>query len=56
MDEKGCRLTLRHSQLLLALKGAKRIHLVSQAHAENATVVACVNTLSNAIPPMMLCI
>lgn len=54
MDEKGCRLTLHHQQSVLALKGSKRVHLVSQEHGENVTIVACVNALGNCIPPMIL--
>lgn len=54
LDEKGCRLTLHHQQSVLALKGSKRVHLVSQEHGENVTIVACVNALGNAIPPMIL--
>lgn len=54
MDEKGCRLTLHHQQTVLALKGSKRVHLVSQEHGENVTIVACVNALGNCIPPMLL--
>lgn len=54
MDEKGCRLTLHHQQSVLALKGSRRVHLVSQEHAENVTIVACVNALGNTIPPMII--
>lgn len=54
MDEKGCRLTLHHQQSVLAAKGAKRVHLVAQEHAENATIVACANALGQAIPPVIL--
>lgn len=38
----------------MALKDAKRVRLVAQEHAENITVVACINILGNAIPPMIL--
>lgn len=54
MDEKGCRLTLHHQQRVLAAKGAKRVHLVSQEHGENATIVACANALGHVIPPVIL--
>lgn len=54
LDEKGCRLTLHHSQLVLAQKGARRVHLVAHEHAENATIVACVNAVGHTIPPMIL--
>lgn len=54
MDEKGCQLKLHHQQSVLALKGSKRVHLVSQEHGENVTIVACVNALGNCIPPMIL--
>lgn len=54
MDEKGCRLTLHHQQQVLAKKGAKRVHLIGQEHAENVTVAACGNALGQSIPPMVL--
>ncbi|XP_044262782.1 uncharacterized protein LOC123010147 [Tribolium madens] len=54
MDEKGCRLTLHHQQKVIAKKGAKRVHLVSQEHAENVTIVACGNAMGHVIPPMIL--
>lgn len=54
MDEKGIRLTLHHQQNVLALKGAKRVHLVSHEHAENVTAVACVSAMGAVIPPMIL--
>lgn len=54
MDEKGCRLTIHHQQQVLAEKGAKRVHLVSNEHAENVTIAMCVNAVGNAIPPMIL--
>lgn len=56
MDEKGCRrrLTLLSSKMLLQKKGAKRVHLVSQEHAENVTIVACGNAMGHVIPPMIL--
>lgn len=54
IDEKGCRLTLHHNQLVLAEKGSRRVHLVSNEHAENCTVVACVSALGHAVPPMIL--
>lgn len=54
VDEKGCRLTLHHQQTVLAEKGARRVHLVAQEHAENVTIVACVNAIGTAIPPVVL--
>jgi len=54
MNEKGCQLMLHHQQKVLTQTGAKRVHLVSPEHAENATVVACANAIGNAIPPMVL--
>ncbi|KAJ8885478.1 hypothetical protein PR048_011676 [Dryococelus australis] len=45
MGEKGIRLTVHHKQNVLALKGAKRAHLVSHEHAENVTAVACVSVM-----------
>lgn len=54
MDEKGCRLTIHHQQLVVAQKGTKRIHMVAPEHAENVTIVACANALGNVIPPMII--
>lgn len=54
MDEKGCRLTIHHSQDVLAQCGAKRVHLIANEHAENVTIVGCVNAIGNPIPPMIL--
>nr|XP_004211245.1 unnamed protein product [Hydra vulgaris] len=54
MDEKGVRLTVHHQQAVLAQRGAKRVHLVAQEHAENVTVVGCANAMECAIPPMVL--
>ncbi|KAK9737293.1 hypothetical protein QE152_g10838 [Popillia japonica] len=54
MDEKGCRLTIRHQQTVLAKKGAKRVHLQSSEHAESVTIAGCVNALGSAIPPMII--
>lgn len=50
MDEKGCRLTLHHQQKVFAAKGAKRVHFVSQEHAENATIAMCVSATGNTVP------
>lgn len=54
MDEKGCRLTLHHQQKVFAAKGAKRVHFVSQEHAENVTIAMCVSATGNTVPPMIL--
>ena len=54
MDEKGCRLTMPHQQNVLAKKGSKRVHMVASEHAENVTIVACVNAVGWAIPPMII--
>lgn len=54
MDEKGCRLTTHHQQTVLALKGAKRIHLQSSEHAESVTIAGCVNASGTAILPMII--
>ena len=54
IDEKGCRLTLHHNQAVLAEKGSRRVHLISNEHAENCTVVACVSALGYAVPPMII--
>lgn len=54
MDEKGCRLTLHHQQKVFAAKGTKRVHFVSQEHAENVTVAMCVSATANTVPPMIL--
>ncbi|KAL0861642.1 hypothetical protein ABMA27_009136 [Loxostege sticticalis] len=35
-------------------KGARRVHLIAQEHAENVTVVACVNAIGTAVPPMVI--
>lgn len=51
LDEKGCRLTVHHQQTVLAQRGAKRVHLIANEHAENVRVVACINALGHAIPP-----
>nr|XP_022899813.1 uncharacterized protein LOC111413165 [Onthophagus taurus] len=54
LDEKGCRLTLHHAHKVLAEKGERRIHLLANEHAENVTLVACVNALGQAVPPMII--
>lgn len=54
IDEKGCRLTIHHQQKVLAEKGNRRVHLISQEHAENVSIAMCVNAAGNAIPPMIL--
>ncbi|KAI4455768.1 dde superfamily endonuclease [Holotrichia oblita] len=54
MDEKDCRLTIRHQQIVLAKKGAKRVHLQSSEHAERVTIAGCVNALGTAIPPIII--
>ncbi|XP_069702683.1 uncharacterized protein [Periplaneta americana] len=56
IDEKGCRLTLHHTQEVLAAKGTKRLHLIAPEHGENTsiTIVACCNAVGQAIPPMIL--
>lgn len=54
MDEKGCRLTLHHQQSVLAKKGARRVHVVANEHAQNVTVVSCANAIGSVIPPVIL--
>lgn len=54
VDEKGIRLCVHKPPTVIAKKGAKRVHNRSQEHGENVTVVACVNALGNAIPPLIL--
>lgn len=54
MDEKGCRLTIHKQQLVLAKKGAKRVHLTAPEHGENVSIVGCGNALGQAIPPFIL--
>nr|XP_022903948.1 uncharacterized protein LOC111416214 [Onthophagus taurus] len=54
LNEKGCRLTLHHAHKVLAEKEEHRIHLLANEHAENVTVVACVNALGQAVPPMII--
>lgn len=54
MDEKGCRLTLHHQQSVLAKRGARRVHVVANEHAQNVTVVSCANAIGSVIPPLIL--
>ena len=54
VGEKRCRLTLHHQQNVLAEKGSKRVHMVASEHAENVTIVACVNAVGWSIPPMII--
>ncbi|XP_055918347.1 uncharacterized protein LOC129950431 [Eupeodes corollae] len=48
------RISLHHQQNLLAQKGSKRIHQISNKHAENVTIVGCVSAIRTAIPPVIL--
>lgn len=54
IDEKGCRLCLHHQQKVLAAKGSRRVHVVTNEHAQNVSVVACGNAIGAAIPPVIL--
>lgn len=54
IDEKGCRLCLHHQQKVLAAKGSRRVHLVTNEHAQNVSIVACGNAIGTAIPPVIL--
>lgn len=54
MNEKGGRLTIYHQQSVTAQKGAKRIHIIAPEHAENVTVVRCINAIGNYIRPMII--
>lgn len=54
VDDKGIRLCVHKPPTVIGKKGAKRVHNQSQEHGENVTVVAYVNTLGNAIPPLIL--
>lgn len=54
MDEKGCRMCLHKSPVVLAKKGARRVHSRLKEHGENVTIVACGNALENLIPPMVI--
>lgn len=54
IDEKGCRLTIHHQQVVFARRGAKRVHMVAPEHAESVTVVGCINAVGNSIPPMVI--
>ena len=54
MDEKGCRLTLHHEQKVVTEKGRKRVHVIAPEHAENVTIVVCVNAVGNCVPPMII--
>lgn len=40
--------------MVLAKKGAKRVHLIAPEHGENVSIVACGNALGQAIPPCIL--
>lgn len=54
IDEKGNRLCLHKAQTVLAKRGARRVHNVASEHGENCTIVACVNALGHAVPPVIL--
>lgn len=54
LDEKGCQLKLHKSPEVLAEKGVRNVHMISEEHAENVTIVACGNALGNVVPPMIL--
>lgn len=54
MDEKGCRLTIHKQQIVLAKKGAKRVHLTAPEHGENVSIVGCGNALGQSVPPFVL--
>lgn len=54
MDEKGCRLTFHHQSTVLAQKSAKRVHFITNEHAESVTIVGCVSAISIAILPMII--
>ncbi|KAJ8946188.1 hypothetical protein NQ318_001700 [Aromia moschata] len=54
LDEKGCRLTLHHAHKVLAERVERRVHLLANEHAENVTVVACINASGQAVPPMII--
>lgn len=53
MDEKSCRITVHKQNVVFAKKGYLRINLVALEHAENVTIAMCVNSVGNAIPPMI---
>nr|CAI5838934.1 unnamed protein product [Callosobruchus analis] len=54
IDEKGCQLNVHKQQTVLARKGAKRVHMLTDEHAENVTIVSCGNALGQSIPPMII--
>nr|XP_023026974.1 uncharacterized protein LOC111514962 [Leptinotarsa decemlineata] len=54
IDEKGCRLNIHKLQQVYACKGVKRVHLISQEHAENVSIVSCGNAIGQVIPAMIL--
>ncbi|XP_050304697.1 uncharacterized protein LOC126742166 [Anthonomus grandis grandis] len=54
MDEKGCRLTIHKQPIVLARKGAKRVHLTAPEHGENVSIVGCGNALGQSVPPFVL--
>lgn len=54
MDEKGCRLCLYGGSKVLAETGSKRVPSIGNKHGENVTIVAAVNAIGHAVPPMIL--
>lgn len=54
LDEKGIQLKLHKSPMVMAARGSKNVHIRAAEHGENVTVVACVNAIGNAIPPIIL--
>ena len=54
MDEKGIRLCLHKSPVVLAKKGSKRVHYRGKEHGENVTIVGTGSALGSAIPPLIL--
>lgn len=54
MDEKGIQLCRHKSPKVLAKKGARHVHARGKEHGENVTVVATVNALDMAVPPLIL--
>lgn len=54
IDEKSNRLCLHKAPVVLARKGAKRVHNIASEHGENVTIVSCGNALGHMIPPTIL--
>ena len=54
LDEKACRMKLHKQHKIVAKKGTKTVHLMSQEHGENVTIVAYVSARRVPEPAMSL--